>query len=46
MVVETPTSLEIKTSSRSSRTSSSTLDFPATALPSLLKKLDFDFSRP
>ena len=38
-VVFTPTSEETKTSSRLSRTSSSTFDFPATALVSLEKKV-------
>ena len=42
-VVLTPTSLVTKTSSRLSKTPSSTLDFPATAFPNLLKKLDLDF---
>ena len=45
-VVSTPTSEEIKISSKLSRTASSTLDFPATAFDSLVKKLDFDFSNP
>ena len=45
-VVLTPTSLVTKTSSRLSKTSSSTLDFPATALLSLPKKLVLDFSNP
>src|SRR5690606_29409689 len=45
-VVFTPTSDDIKTSSRSSNTSSSTFDFPATALDSLSKKDVFDFSNP
>ena len=45
-VVFTPTSLDTNTSSRLSKTSSSTLDFPATALPNLSKKLDFVFSNP
>ena len=42
-VVSTPTSEEFKISSKLSRTASSTLDFPATAFDSLVKKLDFDF---
>ena len=45
-VVSTPTSEVTSTSSKSSSTSSSTFDFPATALDSLLKKLDLDFSSP
>ena len=45
-VVFTPTSEVTKTSSKLSRTSSSTLDLPATALLSLPKKLVFDFSSP
>ena len=45
-VVFTPTSEEISTSSKLSKTSSSTLDFPATALVSLEKKDVFDFSNP
>jgi len=45
-VVLIPTSLETKTSSNSSRTSSSTLDLPITALPNFEKKLDLDFSKP
>src|SRR5690606_28803471 len=45
-VVSTPTSDETKTSSRLSKTSSSTFDFPATALVSLVKKLVEDFSNP
>jgi hypothetical protein len=45
-VVSTPTSEETSTSSKLSRTSSSTLDFPATTLDNLVKKLDLDFSNP
>ena len=45
-VVFTPTSLDTSTSSRLSKTSSSTFDFPATALFNLPKKLDLDFSKP
>tara|TARA_B110000914_G_scaffold73015_1_gene63986 strand:- start:367 stop:624 length:258 start_codon:yes stop_codon:yes gene_type:complete len=45
-VVATPTSEETNISSKLSRTASSTLDFPATALDNLLKKLDLDFSSP
>src|SRR5690554_3062211 len=45
-VVLTPTSLETKTSSRLSRTSSSTLLFPATALLNFSKKEVFVFSNP
>ena len=45
-VVSTPTSLDTKTSSRLSKTSSSTLLFPATALLSLSKNEDFVFSSP
>jgi len=45
-VVVTPTSEDTKTSSRLSRTSSSTSDFPATALDNLWKTLSFVFSRP
>ena len=45
-VVSTPTSEAIKTSSRSSKTSSSTLDFPATTFVNLPKKLALDFSNP
>jgi len=45
-VVLTPTSLVTKTSSKSSNTSASTLDLPATALFNLSKKVDLDFSRP
>jgi hypothetical protein len=44
--VFTPTSELISTSSNSSKTSSSTLDFPATALDSLLKKEVLDCSNP
>ena len=42
----TPTSEEISTSSKLSKTSSSTLDFPATALVNLEKKDVFVFSNP
>jgi len=42
----TPTSEEIRISSKLSKTSSSTFDFPATALDNLEKKVVFDFSRP
>ena len=45
-VVSTPTSLVISTSSRSSNTSSSTFDFPATARASLSNTLVFVFCRP
>ena len=45
-MVATPTSEETNISSKLSRTASSTLDFPATALDNLLKKLDLDFSSP
>src|SRR5690606_21877117 len=45
-VVFTPTSLETSISSRLSKTSSSTLLFPATALLSLSKKEVFVFSSP
>ena len=45
-VVATPTSEATKISSKLSKTSSSTLDFPATAFDNLFKKLDFDFSNP
>src|SRR5690606_32864420 len=45
-VVFTPTSLETRISSRLSKTSSSTLLFPATALLSLSKKEVLDFSSP
>ena len=45
-VVLTPTSLVTRISSKLSNTSSSTLDFPATALFSLLKNDDLDFSKP
>ena len=45
-VVFTPTSEEISTSSKLSKTSSSTLDFPATALVKLEKKDVFVFSNP
>src|SRR5690606_22235840 len=45
-VVFTPTSLETRTSSRLSNTSSSTLLLPATALLSLSKKEVLDFSSP
>jgi len=45
-VVSTPTSEAIKTSSKLSKTSSSTLDFPATAFVNLPKKLSLDFSNP
>ena len=45
-VVSTPTSEETKTSSKLSRTSSSTLDFPATAFDNLVKKLVLVFSKP
>ena len=44
-VVSTPTSDAIKTSSKLSKTSSSTLDFPATAFVNLPKKLSLDFSK-
>ena len=46
MVVLTPTSLVTKTSSRLSKTSSSTLDFPATALLSFEKNDVLVFSSP
>jgi len=46
IVVVTPTSLATRISSSSSRTSSSTLDFPATALDNLPKKEDLLFSNP
>ena len=45
-VVLTPTSPEIRTSSKLSNTSASTVDFPATALASLPKKLSFVFDKP
>ncbi|MNQ96851.1 hypothetical protein D3C85_1124720 [compost metagenome] len=45
-VVFTPTSEATRISSRLSKTSSSTLDFPATALLNFEKKVVFDFSRP
>src|SRR5690606_32284741 len=45
-VVFTPTSDEIKTSSRSSKTSSSTFDFHATDLVNLSKKEVLDFYNP
>ena len=45
-MVATPTSEETNISSKLSRTASSTLDFPATALDNLLKKLDLDVSNP
>ena len=45
-VVSTPTSDATKISSKLSKTSSSTLDLPATAFDNLSKKLDFDFSKP
>jgi hypothetical protein len=45
-VVLTPTSLVTRTSSRSSKTSASTLDFPTTTLLSLSKKVVLDFSNP
>ena len=45
-VVFTPTSLDTSTSSRLSKTSSTNLDFPATALFYLQKMLDLDFSNP
>ena len=45
-VVLTPTSLDTKISSRLSNTSSSTFDFPTTALLSLLKKVVLVFSNP
>jgi len=45
-VVLTPTSEETNISSKLSKTSASTLDFPATALVSLEKKDVFVFSNP
>src|SRR6187402_1498603 len=45
-VVLTPTSEETRISSKLSKTSSSTFDFPATALVNLEKKEVFVFSRP
>ena len=45
-VVSTPTSAPIRISSKLSKTSSSTLDFPATAFDSLEKKDVFVFSNP
>ena len=45
-VVSTPTSEEIKISSKLSRTSSSTLDFPTIALANLPKTLCLVFSNP
>ena len=45
-VVFTPTSEATKTSSKLSKTSASTVDFPATAFDSLSKKLVFVFSKP
>jgi len=42
-VVATPTSEETKISSKLSKTSSSTFDFPATALVNLEKKTSFRF---
>ncbi|MNX47867.1 hypothetical protein D3C86_784320 [compost metagenome] len=45
-VVFTPTSEATSTSSKLSKTSSSTLDFPATALLNFEKKVVFVFSRP
>ena len=45
-VVFTPTSEETRISSKLSKTSASTFDFPATALVSLEKKDVFDFSKP
>lgn len=45
-VVSTPTSEETRISSKLSKTSSSTLDLPAMALPNLEKKVVFVFSSP
>src|SRR5688572_902215 len=45
-VVSTPTSELTRISSRLSKTSSSTLDFPAMAFVNFEKKVVFDFSRP
>jgi len=45
-VVFRPTSEEMRIFSTSSRTSSSTVDLPTTALASLPRKLDFVFSSP
>ena len=45
-VVSTPTSEEMSASSKSSKTSSSTFDFPTTMRASLLKTFVFVFSSP